>query len=268
MKNKSMKIRSLAVCMALASIFLASCASMQKTESDSLVESSIKNSYVFKTFLQDENITVSSRDGNVTLVGTVTDESEKLLAQNTAESVAGVRNVENRLEVEGGSPAKGSDAWLGAKVKASLLMNRAVSGLNTEVFVRDGVVTIRGQAENNAQKELATEYARDVEGVKNVINEMTVAGIASPSQPSATLSQSVDDASITAQVKLALATHRSTSALATEVDTNNGIVTVSGTADNQAEKDLVTKLVADVNGVKAVNNQMSVAAPALFIKER
>jgi len=35
-------------------------------------------------------------------------------------------------------------------------------------------VTLRGTAENQAQKGLASEYAKDVEGVKDVKNEMTV----------------------------------------------------------------------------------------------
>ncbi len=58
---------------------------------------------------------------------------------------------------------------------------------------------------------------------------MTVAGTGTGTEPS-TLTQTVDDASITAQVKLALATHRSTSALNTNVDTQNGIVSVYGVA--------------------------------------
>jgi osmotically-inducible protein OsmY len=35
------------------------------------------------------------------------------------------------------------------------------------------------------------------------------------------------------------------------------VVTVGGKARNAAEKDLVTKLVADINGVKGVNNRMT-----------
>ncbi len=68
----------------------------------------------------------------------------------------------------------------------------------------------------------------------------------------------IDDASITAQVKMTLLFHRSTSALNTKVETNDGVITMSGKARNAAEKDLVTKLVNDVNGVKSVNNRMTI----------
>lgn len=60
------------------------------------------------------------------------------------------------------------------KVKTTLLFHRNVSTTATEVFAKDGTITLRGEADNNAQKDLTTEYALDVEGVKNVNNEMTV----------------------------------------------------------------------------------------------
>jgi osmotically-inducible protein OsmY len=116
-------------------------------------------------------------------------------------------------------------------------------------------VTLRGDAASQAQKELTTEYARDVEGVKDVNNEMTVIETAKKTR---TVGEKIDDASITAQVKITLLYHRSTSALNTKVETNRGVVTLSGKASNSAEVDLATKLVNDVNGVKSVKNRMSI----------
>jgi osmotically-inducible protein OsmY len=45
----------------------------------------------------------------------------------------------------------------------------------TDISAKDGIVTLRGEAENEAQKDLTTEYAKDIDGVKVVQNEMTVA---------------------------------------------------------------------------------------------
>jgi len=70
--------------------------------------------------------------------------------------------------------------------------------------------------------------------------------------------ESIDDASITALVKMSLLFHRSTSALSTKVETTAGVVTLYGKAKNAAERDLVTKLVNDINGVKSVNNRMTI----------
>jgi osmotically-inducible protein OsmY len=122
--------------------------------------------------------------------------------------------------------------------------------------MKEGVVTLKGEASSQAQKELATEYAKDVEGIKDVNNEMTVTE--APESPPQTIMEMIDDASITAQVRVALLSHRSTSALTTKVTTHAGTVTVSGKAANMAEKDLVTKLVTDINGVKSVINHMTI----------
>jgi hyperosmotically inducible protein len=73
-----------------------------------------------------------------------------------------------------------------------------------------------------------------------------------------TTGEKIDDASITAQVKMTLLYHRSTSALNTSVITNKGVVTLSGKAGNAAEKDLAAKFAKDVKGVKSVKNQMTI----------
>ena len=71
------------------------------------------------------------------------------------------------------------------------------------------------------------------------------------------MTEKMDDASITAQVKTALFNHRSTSAINTKVVARDGDVTLTGIAKNAAEKALVTKLVSDIQGVTRVKNEMT-----------
>jgi len=52
------------------------------------------------------------------------------------------------------------------KVKTTLLFHRNVDGFKTKVDVKEGVVTLTGEALSQAQKDLAGEYAKDVNGVK------------------------------------------------------------------------------------------------------
>ena len=164
--------------------------------------------------------------------------------------------MDNRLVVKGEAPAEHSDTWLAVKVKTSLLFHRNVRATKTDVNVRDGIVRLSGEASSEAQKELTTEYAKDVEGVQEVKNEMTV--FTTAAKPGETVGEKIDDASITAQVKASLLSHRSTSALKTKVETNEGVVTLTGVAKNDAEKSLVTKLVNDIDGVTSVINNMTI----------
>ena len=220
---------------------------------DQQIVSSFEKSYVFQNYLKGDAIKAESKDGVVTLSGTVNEQFHKDLAQTTAQSLSGVKSVENRLELTTGSPAEKSNEWLAMKIKSALLFHRHVSMVNTQVNVEEGIVTLRGEVASEAEKELTTEYA-NVEGVKDVKNEMTVAK--NPKNNDRTMQEKIDDASITAQVKMALLFHRSTSALKTSVATKDGVVTLSGKAANGAENDLVTKLVSDIHGVNNVINSM------------
>jgi osmotically-inducible protein OsmY len=251
-----MKALYSAALMAAAVALLAVSAPVYASKTDDRIESSARQSYVFKTYLKDDDIKIESKNGAVTLTGIVSEEYHRSLARETLAGLPGVKSVDNRLEVKGERPAEKSDAWLMTKVKTTLLFHRSVSGLKTEVNVKDGIVTLQGEATSQAQKDLATEYARDVEGVKDVRNEMSVSKTSKKTPR--TLGDKIDDASITALVKLTLLNHRSTSVLNTTVATKRGVVTVGGKARNAAEKDLVSKLVADINGVKGVKNRMTI----------
>jgi osmotically-inducible protein OsmY len=242
--------------LAAASALLVTSASLRASDTDDRIESSAAKSYVFKTYLKDDSIKTESKDGVVTLTGTVAEASHKSLAQDTVTGLPGVKSVDNQLRVKGGQPAEHSDTWISMKVKSALLFHRNVSATGTKVYVNKGIVTLQGEASSQAEKELTTEYARDVDNVKDVKNLMTIA--TTPASASETVGDKIDDASITAQVKSSLMSHHSTSALKTGIETTDGVVTVSGIAKNDAEKSLVTKLVTDINGVNSVVNNMTI----------
>lgn len=241
--------------MAAALALLAFSVPVHASSMDSSIELSAKESYVFMTYLQKDQINIKSNDGAVTLTGTVTENFHKTLAQETVSGLPGVKSVDNKLETKTVPPSANSDAWIRDKVKVTLSFHRSVSALSTEVDVKNGIVTLRGEATSQAQKDLTAEYTKDVEGVKDVKNEMTVS---KNSKTSRTIGEKIDDSSITGQVKMTLLYHRSTSALNTKVETMNGIVTLYGKAKNAQEKDLASKLANDVHGVKDVNNRMTI----------
>jgi osmotically-inducible protein OsmY len=246
--------------LAAAGVLLIAGSALRASEMDDRIESSARNSYVFKTYLARDAIKTESRNGVVTLTGTVAQESHIELARDTVDSLPGVKRVDNQLTVNGDKPAERSDTWISMKVKTTLLFHRNVRALKTDVNVKDGIVSLSGEATSMAQKELTTEYAKDVEGVKEVKNDMTIDKLTV--KPEETPGEKIDDASITAQVKAALLAHHSTSAVRTRIETTAGVVTVSGVAKNDAEKSLVTKIVTDINGVTSVINNMTVPVEA------
>ncbi|HEY5551877.1 MAG TPA: BON domain-containing protein [Opitutaceae bacterium] len=260
-----MKTKNLSVLLVLIASPIALFAS---SETDRKIEDAAKASYNYQTVLED-NVKVKANDGVVTLTGTVLDKDQAALAVDTVENLPGVVGVKNEIKIDSKYPEK-SDAWIAFKIRGTLLVKANVSATSTKVAVEAGNVVLSGTAENLAQKELTTEYAKSVEGVKSVKNEIIVKeqiALADDSKAdksragspqTLTVGEKIDDASITTQVKFALLHHKSTSALKTKVSTVDGVVRITGDAANDAEKSLVTKLATDVRGTKSVKNEMTV----------
>jgi osmotically-inducible protein OsmY len=223
------------------------------SDTDRKIEDAAKASYNYRTVLEG-HVKVSATDGIVTLTGTVQDKDDKDLAADTVENLPGVLNVDNQIKVEPTYPEH-SDAWMAFKIRSTLLVKANVSAIDTKVVVKDGIVTLSGTTQNAAQKDLTEAYAKDIDGVKSVTNDLVVTP---PPADQQTISEKIDDASITSQVKYALLCHGSTSALKTHITTTEGVVAITGEADSDAEKSLVTKLAMDVRGTKSVTNDMTV----------
>ena len=245
-----MKTKNLSVLIALIAAPIAAFAS----STDSKIEDAAKASYNFRTVLED-HVTVKANDGVVTLTGIVQDKDQKELAADTVENLPGVTSVKNEITLKATYPEY-SDSWMAFKIRSRLLVKANVSASNTTVAVQDGVVTLTGTVDNLAQKELTAAYAQDIDHVKSVKNDLVVKDQSVAA--SETMGEKIDDASITTQVKYALLSHKSTSALKTKVTTNDGVIVITGEAASDAERSLVTKLAQDVRGVKSVSNNMTV----------
>ncbi len=155
------------------------------------------------------------------------------------------------------------DAWITTKVKSTLATHKNVSAFDTHVETKKGFVTLTGDVDTMAEKELVTRYAREVEGVRGVNNRLEVkSAVADPTVATEGAGDSalheIGDATLTARIKTALMMERETSAFHTDVDTERGAVTLIGTAKSGAERDLAEKVVRKVEGVKSVDNRIEV----------
>ncbi len=129
-----------------------------------------------------------------------------------------------------------------------------------KVSVHDGKATLTGKVEESVDKDLAKQIALGVSGVTDVDNQITVQADYTPPVRSLDRSygQVIDDATITAAIKSKLTWSKYTDGLDTNVDTKSGKVTLSGTADSAAAKNLAGSLAMNTRGVESVNNQLVV----------
>ncbi len=66
------------------------------------------------------------------------------------------------------------DTTLLARVKSGLLASSEVEGLDVNVDVRNGVVTLSGTADSMAERQSAERIARSADGVKAVDNKIVL----------------------------------------------------------------------------------------------
>lgn len=259
-KQSQMKPVCSSVLLATAAALLLFVMPVYASTADDRIESSARESYIFKNYLNMDTIQISSKDGVVTLTGSVSEEPHKKLAMETVANLPGVKSVDNQLVSKDVQAVVSMDTLVKERVKLEMQSHRNLNTASPDVQVKEGVVTVRGEAKNKAQIDLTTEYIKDVDGVKEVNNEMVVAHTGKTmGEKVEDVGTSIDDASITALVKATLLYHRSTSAINTKVETADGVVTLAGTAKNASEIDLATKFVKDVHGVKKVVNSMVIA---------
>ena len=68
------------------------------------------------------------------------------------------------------------DASITAAVKVALAFQPGVAALDINVDTERGTVTLNGDVESEAERQLAVKVTEDIDGVKDVVNQIRVRG--------------------------------------------------------------------------------------------
>jgi hyperosmotically inducible protein len=152
-----------------------------------------------------------------------------------------------------------NDAGITTSVKSKLAADDEVKAYQIDVDTNNKVVTLTGTVETGTAKARAVEIARGTDGVTSVIDNLQVGG-ATASQPDApdAARAMYSDAALTTAVKGKLAAETALRALAINVDSRDGVVTLTGEVASRAEKDQALKIARDTEGVKSVTDNLTV----------
>jgi osmotically-inducible protein OsmY len=116
------------------------------------------------------NITVQVFNGTALLVGQAPTNELIQLAQQTANSVKNIKKLHNQIRL--GMPIStgdsANDVWLASKVKAQLIADKRIDGLNIEIEVENAEVFLMGIV-NQQEADIAVDITRNIEGVKQVV---------------------------------------------------------------------------------------------------
>ena len=155
---------------------------------DKTLEDRIEYNLETNAMVRKYNLDVKVDKGVATLTGDVATAAQKSEAEKLAK-VRGVTRVDNRIEVDPNEDksvadriSKGlsrtgesvNDAWILTKVKWFHTGADALKGSDVNVDVKDGVVTLKGTVKTEAGRAKAIALAKDTDGVKRVVDQLTI----------------------------------------------------------------------------------------------
>ena len=157
---------------------------------DDALEDHIEYRFETNDAVRKYDVKVEVAAGVAQLTGEVATEAQKAEAEKLAAAVDGIQRVESRVEVDptadqtmterakAGLSKTGeaiSDAWITTKVKWFIAGEDILDNSEINVDTTANVVTLKGRVPNEAGRIRAMRLAGRTEGVKNVVDELTVA---------------------------------------------------------------------------------------------
>ena len=124
------------------------------------------------------------------------------------------------------------DSVIFAKLKDKFVKTDQSLLTSINTAVNDGSVLMTGRVATQEQKLLATRLAWEIKGVREVVNEVQVT-------ENVTIKDRAKDVSASAQLRAKLIGDQNVSSLNYSIDVVNGVIFISGVADDETERDRV-----------------------------
>jgi hyperosmotically inducible protein len=158
-----------------------------------------------------------------------------------------------------------TDAGITTSVKSKLAADDTVKAHAIDVDTKDGVVSLTGAVPTAEVKERAVELARSTDGVTSVLDNLTVTPAAADrdlgddtAATTGRVGDTASDATITASIKTKLLADEDVSGLKIDVDTTEGVVTLTGNVKTAAEKAEAIRIARETDGVKSVEDRLKI----------
>ncbi len=143
-----------------------------------------------------------------------------------------------------------TDSGITSVIQTSLENNDAVKARQVDVETREGTVYLTGVVDTEEARNEAARIAWRTEGVRGVVNSLTVG--------ERTVGSRIDDVMISSKVEVKLIANSEIKAGDIDVSCSQGVVTLIGRVSSEAIKDQAGRIARDTAGVKGVHNELLV----------
>ena len=149
----------------------------EEKRSDRAIGAETKAKLFADSELSGWRINVDTQDGIVMMQGEVESEMLKRKATALAQTVAGVREVKNQITVKEKSERTAHDgehSEMSKKLEKKFSTEPKMRGSDIHVEEKEGIVVLFGTVRSDEQKQMAERMASDLEGVREVKNNLQV----------------------------------------------------------------------------------------------
>lgn len=166
-----------------------------------------------------------------------------------------------------------NDMVLKARIETTFAMNEALSAVDIDTDVEDGVVTLTGKVDEHADSQLAEDIANSFEDTRGVVNELKLSPSPMVEDDSGNEDakpqwrNNIDDALTAANVRRRIGYHTGLRNLVLDIDVDGNTVSVAGKVDTEEQRKAVIDTVRDTKGVETVTANLAVAKEETVGKE-
>ncbi|MEP3247928.1 MAG: BON domain-containing protein [Sneathiella sp.] len=152
----------------------------ERSVGDAVEDAGIKLKILDALLQNDEglfsDVSTSVIEGRVLVTGEVEKPEDRVTAADLIWSVKGVKTVLNELQVSNKETLSSTagDSWITTKLKTRLLQDLDVKHVNYAIDTVNRVVYLFGIAQDQAELERVYLHARDISGVRKIINHVVL----------------------------------------------------------------------------------------------
>ncbi|MFW5871737.1 MAG: BON domain-containing protein, partial [bacterium] len=135
------------------------------------IKNAVETTFALDGGIPEYKIDISENNGILTLSGTVSTIMAKERAEEISQSTKGVTSIINNIKI---NPPSVKDSIIKRDLNRLLINDPAADSFDIKVKVNNGKVTLKGEVNSKAERDIIATLSKGIRGVKEVTNDLKI----------------------------------------------------------------------------------------------